>query len=197
MRALLQAQHKAALAAGMAQLHKGMAVPAPGEAARLFEDAASKLTDSSANFAQQVQAGPVTGDAGYGWVLARHLVVSALGEAAAHLRLGQREAALLSLDRAVPALRGHAREVFARTGGADPAACLTPALFEHGVTLEAVAELYRQAGVADDSDRLTAADVFERLRGGLHAAPGPLFFKTRKVRQLREGFAEATGRWRR
>jgi tetratricopeptide (TPR) repeat protein len=194
VKALLDAQHKAALAAGIAQLQKGVAVGRADESARLFEDAASKLTDSSANFAEQVQTHLRAGEASYVWVLARHLLVSALGEAAAHLRLGQREAAVLSLDKALPALRAHARRVFERTVGADPAALLMPALAEHGITLEAVAELYRQAGLAGATDGgpVSAADMFERLRGKLPSASDPLFFRERRVRQLRAAFAEAT-----
>lgn len=145
VRGMLRAAHRAELQAGLAKFEKGMAVAAdrPDQAETLFNQAVGTLTDSSANYAEQLRTelGPDHRD--YAWLLSRHLTVSALGEAAAHLQLGQKELAVRSLVSALAPLGGHARAVFARTVGADPERFLIPALAARGVTLEALAELYR------------------------------------------------------
>ncbi|QDU19754.1 hypothetical protein [Urbifossiella limnaea] len=150
---------------------------------------ASYSEQLAGNLAAPTPIGPT-----YPWMIARHLTTAALGEAACHLRLAQPDQAAGVLRAAAGAVARHAAAVFGRTVGADPARFLIPATAEHGLTLEAMAELYRQAGHAGavgDRPGATAAQLFEGLRGRLAAAADPRFGKTRKVRQLRAEFAEA------
>lgn len=197
VKALIQAEYRAELQAGLAKLEKGLHVADvdPDQAATLFGAAANTLTDSSANYAEQLRTQLGAADSAYLWLLARHLTVSALGEAAAHLRLGQKSLAVRSLETALIPLRDHARAVFARTVVADPARFLIPAMAAHGVTLEAVAELYRQAGHAgavESDERLSAADRFEALRGRLSGLRDPRFRVEAVVRRLTAAWSEAS-----
>jgi len=196
VKALLQAEHRAELQAGLTKLKNGLDISDthPGQAATQFATAADTLTDSSANYAEQLRTQLGSGDHAYRWLLARHLTVSALGEAAAHLRLGQKGLAVRALETALAPLQAHARGVFARTVDADPTRFLMPAMAAHGVTLEAVAELYRQAGhagAAGADQRLSAAGRFEALRGRLYAVRDPRFRAAAVVRRLAAEWAEA------
>ena len=196
VKGLIQADHRARLTAGLALLRSGEVVAPddPAQAARFYGDAAADLTRAGANYAEQLRAGVGAADPGYPWVVVRHLTVAALGEAAAHLRLGRKDLAVAALEAALGPLRGHARGVFARTVGADPARFLIPALAAHGITLEGVAELYRQAGQAGAvgaGERLSAAGRFEALRGRLHTARDPRFRAGAAVRRLLADWAEA------
>lgn len=197
VKAMMQSEYRGRLTAGLTMLKDGVDVAAadPRRADGLYTQAAADLTRSSANYAEQLRDAVTAADPAYPWVVARHLVVSALGQAAAHLRVaGHHPAAVRAIIAALDPLRRHAKAVFARTVGADPAAFLMPALAEHGVTLEAMAELYRQAaaaGVTDGAAVATAADLFERLRGRMPSASDPLFYKTSKVNRLRAAFGEA------
>ncbi len=91
-------------------------------------------------------------------------------------------------------MRLHATAVFWRTVGPDPMRYLMPAMREHGATLEAMAELYRQAGhagILEDASE-SASDFFEGQRVRLASAADPLFHKGRTVIRLRAELAEAT-----
>lgn len=193
---MLRAEHLGKLTAGLTLFKNGLDVASddPHRAVSLFDGAAADLTRSSANYAQQLLA-VGTSNPAYSWVVARHLMVSALAEAAAFLRSGHRLPALRAITTALEPLRLHARAVFARTVGMNTAEFLMPALVETGITLESVAELHRQAvlaGVVPEAGAETAADVFERLRTRLHRATDPRMYKSAKVGRLRAAFAEAT-----
>ena len=81
-------------------------------------------------------------------MLARHLATSALGETACHLQMSNPALAVKSLETALPNLLNHATVVFQRTVHADPTSFLIPLMAEREITLESVAELYRQASLA-------------------------------------------------
>ena len=198
VREMMHADFRGALNAGLFKLKSGIdAGPnAPDRAGELFRNAIDNLTDSRARYTELLRGGVGAGNPQARWVLARHLTVAVLGEASGHIRLGEADAAVVSLEHGLGPVREHARAVFGRTVAARPGAFLMPALAEHGVTLEALAELYRQAGHAGvrDENRTTPADLFESLRPGLGSgrAGGPRFFKGRVVRRLRAEFAEAS-----
>lgn len=193
---MIRAEHRGQLNAGLTLLKDGLAGLAdnPARATRFLDEAGTELTRSASNYAAQVEAEAGSADHAYLWLLARHLTVAALGQAAAHLQASQPALAVRALETALGPLRGHARAVFARTVGADPARFLIPATAAHGITLEAVAELYRQAGHAGAvgaEERLSAADRFEALRGRLAAARDPRFGAAAVVRRLTAAWAEA------
>ena len=95
-------------------------------------------------------------------------------------------------------MRAHAIAAFDRTVGTgdSPARYLIPAMKEYGVTLESMAELYRQAGhsgVLENARRRSEAEFFEDLLRGTPApVRDPRFFKTAAVQKLRCELAEAT-----
>jgi len=131
------------------------------------------------------------------WLVARHLMVASLGVAACHLRHQQSALAMKAIKKALGPLRNHAAAVFRRTvgAGASPIRYLMPGLKEHGVTLESLAELHRQAehaGVLDGARKQSATEFFEDLRGNLASAQDPWFRRTSTVQKRRCEFAEAT-----
>ena len=197
---LLVQEHRAKLAHGLDDLRNaGDVAAADPQAGRQFTfDARLNLAGSRSSYTQQLSdqlANPANVDPLYLWMLARHLTTAALGEVACHLRLNQPDQAAGILRSATGVLTTHASAVFNRTVAPNPNRFLMPATAEYGVTLDAVAELYRQAahaGVAADTPPATAADLFESLRGRWGGASDPLFGKARKVRQLRAEFAEAS-----
>lgn len=194
---MLHAGLRGELDAGLIKLQAGLDLraTAPERAEDRFRRAVDNLTNSGAKYAELLRGGVGARSPQTRWVLARHLTVAVLGEAAGHTRLGEPAAAAAALERGLAPLREHARAVFARTVGARPDAFLMPALADHGIGLEAMAELYRQAthaGVLDGRARVTAAEVFESLRPGLGGGmTGPRFFRAGKVERLRTDFAEA------
>jgi hypothetical protein len=196
---MLTQEHRARLAKGLGDLRTaGEVERADPAAGREFTFAArNDLAGSRAPYAEQLAgqlAAPTPAGPAYLWMLARHLATAALGEAACHLRLGQPEQAAGVLQAAAGAVARQAAVVFGRTVGANPARYLIPANAGHGLTLEAMAELYRQAGhagVVGDRPAATAAALFEGLRGRLWAAADPRFGKAAKVGRLRAEFAEA------
>lgn len=192
LRGMVQADYRGRLTAGLAMYKNGLDDPAG--AGGHFADAATALTHSSACYAELLTEAVRSPTPAYPWEVARHLAVSALGLAAARLRTGHPAAAVRAIDDALGPLRGHARTVFGRTVAFDPARFLIPALAVHGLTLEAVAELYRQAALAGvvDEQPLSAAERFEALRGNLLSATDPLFFKGGKVRRLLADWTQAT-----
>lgn len=190
LKALLHADLRGGLAAGLAQLQNALDSPAdPATAAGLLHAAGDNLTTSAAKYGALVRDG--VADPAAAGELARHLAVAVRGEAAVYLHLGRPDLAVRSLRAGLDPLRAHARAAFARTVGAAPEAYLIPALAGHGVTLEVVAELLRQArlaGVADPG-AATAADLFEAVRDRLPA--DPLFGRAAKAGRLRAAFAAA------
>lgn len=194
---MVQAQHRGELTAGLTALQNGLSVTAgdPAQATRFFDHAIGRLTGSSANYAEQLRGEAGSGNHDYLWLLSRHLTISALGEAACQIQLGHPALAVQALEVALVPLRQHAQAVFARTVEADPTRFLILAMAPRGITLEAVAELYRQAGHAGavgTDQRLSAADRFEALRGRLSAVRDPRFRAAAVVRRLSAEWAEAS-----
>ena len=195
---LLVQGHRAALHQGLDTLRRAEAVAgSDAHAARQFTyDARQTLSGSRTLYAQQLAAllgQPSRAQTAYTWMVARHLTTATLGEATSYLRIQQPGQAADVLRSGGQSLRAHATAVFARTVGQNPARFLMPSLAEHGVTLEVVAELYRQAhhaGVVGDC-HATAGEVFESLRARVGEATDPRFGRARKVERLRVEFAEA------
>ena len=162
--------------------------------------ASDTLTDSQAYYTAQLQAelaGGAAANRQFAWLVARHLMVASLGVAACHLRHQQSALAVKAIKKALGPLRNHAAAVFRRTvgAGASPIRYLMPGLKEHGVTLESLAELHRQAehaGVLDGARKQSATEFFEDLRGYLASAQDPWFRRTSTVQKRRCEFAEAT-----
>ena len=193
---MMHAGFRGELSAGLTKLQSALdaQATAPGRASTLFHHAINNLTDSAAKYVELL-GGIGSRNPQTGWMLARHLTVSILGQAAAYTRLREPRSAVQALRLGLPSVREHTRAVFRRTVEEKPGTFLMPALSEHGITLDAVAELYRQAGhagVLDKSTRVTANDVFESLRDRLLDATDPWLFKTSKVRRLQAEFAEAS-----
>jgi hypothetical protein len=195
LKAMLQSDAQSELDAGLIQLKNALDTrPAdPEMAAGLFNLAMNNLTRSAAKYAAHLQNGVGLDSPPFRWVLARSLTVAALGEASVYLHLRKPELAAQALANGLKSLRQHAKSVFARTVGAGPGNYLIPALAAHGITLEVVAELYRQARLAEVAEvpeaPSTAAELFESLRGRL--PDDPYFGREGKVRRLRVEFAEA------
>lgn len=194
---MIHAGFRGELSAGLIKLKAALdaLATAPDRADALFRQAINNLTDSTAKYVELLRGGVGSRNPQTEWVLARHLTVSALGQAAAYTRLREPGSAVQALRFGLPSVREHARAVFRRTVGEKPGTFLMPALSGHGITLDAVAELYRQAGhagVLEKSTRITSNDVFESLRDRLIDATDPWFFKASKVQRLRAEFAEAS-----
>jgi hypothetical protein len=194
---MLEQKEHAHLDAGLIKLEKAETRSDPKWSHDFTAGALSDLTDSRANYARSLSnqlAKPTAGEPAHLWMLARHLTTALLGEALCHLRLGQPDLAVAVLRSGLCVLTRHATAVFDRTVGTNPTRFLIPAMAEY-VTLERMAELYRQARHArgrEDARPNTAADVFESLRSGLARTANPVLFKSRKVQRLRVEFAEAS-----
>ncbi|WP_439626851.1 hypothetical protein [Gemmata sp.] len=193
----MHAGFRGEMSAGLIKLKSALdaQAAAPDRADALFRQAINNLTDSMAKYVELLRGGLGSRNPHTEWVLARHLTVSTLGQAAAHTRLGEPGSAVQALRFGLPSIREHTRAVFRRTVGEKPGTFLMPALSGHGITLDVLAELCRQAGhagVLEKSTRVTASDVFESLRDRLLDVTDPWFFKTSKVERLRAEFAEAS-----
>ena len=191
---MTHAEFHAPLNAGLIQLKMAgdSGEDSPDRARELYGCAGKDLVNSTARYVKLMGGGPRAPHAAN--VLRQHLILSALGEVAVHVQLNEPTFAVEALERALDPLRSHARAVFARTIGAKPTRFLIPALATHGVTLDALAELYRQAGhagIGTDPHPRTSADLFESFRGHLGDAKNPKFRVSRAVRELRAEFQEA------
>lgn len=197
---MLVQEHRAKLSRGLDDLGKaqGVATSDPAAASRYLFDARLSLAGSRASYAEQLLGhltAPHSGETVYRWMLARHLVTATLGEATSHLRLNQPQQAVETIRAGAGVLRRHAAEVFARTIASKPTHFLMPALKQHGITLESLGELYRQAGLAGvpgDDGRRTAAELFESLREQMGRACDPVLWKERTVQRLRAEWTEAS-----
>jgi len=197
LKEMMQADFRSETSAGLTKLKNGNEAQTtnPEMANTLFHGAIGNLTNSSARYIELLNSGVGAKNPQARWMFARHLIVSVLGEVAAYTRLGHPGLAVKSIELGLAPLRQHARSVFERTVAGKPSTFLMPAMAEHGFTLEALAELYRQAqnaGVLDRKQVGTAADLFESLRGHWGEASDPFFGKAKKVQQLRVEFAEAS-----
>ncbi len=197
---LLMQDRRGRLDRGLDDLYRAEQVAAsdPSAGRGYIQDARTALADSRASYARQL-AGllgqPNPEQPAYIWMVARHLTAAALGEATCYLRRQEPRHAADVLRSTVGALRAHATAVFGRTVGGNPARYLMPAMAPHGITLDVIAELYRQAhhaNVINKNQAVTAADVFEFLRARLDEARDPRFGRASKVERLRIEFAEAS-----
>jgi len=197
---MLIQEHRARLAHGLDDLRKAeqVAVSDPESARQYTYDARMNLAGSRSSYAEQLSgtlSRTTPTEPGYLWMLARHLTTATLGEATCHLRMRQPDLAVGVLEAGARMLRTHASAVFNRIVAYNPTRFLMPALREHGLTLEVLAELYRQAaqaGVLGEGHGLSAPDLFESLRDRLATATDPLFWKTSTVQRLRAEFAEVS-----
>ncbi len=115
--------------------------------------------------------------------LARHLTVALTATSGCHIGLGRDDRATGEIDTKIEDLRAAARHVFQRTIASNPERFLAPGLAAHDVTLETLAEVYRQAafaGIIDGSCLQTAAGLFENLRAGVSRVRNPRLRKTGK-----------------
>ena len=123
-------------------------------------------------------------------------MVAALGQSTCLALLKNGTEAILSpIDQASKSLRQYAARLFAKKIDANPTRFLIPAMSKNGVTLESMAELYRQAGHvgAVPADRKSsAADLFERVRDRLYTVKDPLFKKQKFVNQATADLTEVT-----
>jgi hypothetical protein len=197
---MLVQDHRAKLNTGLDNLKIAgdLAASDPSASDRFLFEGRNQLASSRSLYTEQLVdrlAAPKPAEPEYQWLLARHLTTAALGETASHLRLGHPEQAIGVLRSTAATLTRHASAVFNRTVAADPARYLIPATAEHGLTLEVMAELYRQAGhagVLQDQHAVTAANLFETIRENLAGASDPVFWRSRRVAGLRADFAEAS-----
>ena len=126
-------------------------------------------------------------------ILFRHLAVALLGEVGCQVALRRPEPDKVIRDHLAVAGR-YARAVFAQTVGDDPARFLCPGLARHGVSVEFLAELFRQASHAGAVDRppcVNSSDLIEAWRGRLHAASDP--FRASTLARMRASVADAVG----
>jgi hypothetical protein len=197
---MLVQEQRAWLAHGLDDLRRSgeVADSDPTAGRQFLFDARLNLAGSRSSYTQQLSdqlSRPAPAEPAYLWMLARHLALPTLAETACHLRLGQPAQGMSVLRAGLTVLSGHASAVFERTVAANPARFLMPSLARQGVTLEVIAELFRQArhaGVVPEEQAVTEAGVFESLRGRLHEASDPTFGRERKIKRLRSEFAEAS-----
>lgn len=198
VRDLVAAQQLAVLTAGLTQLQQGVEAVAAGRVEEgrtvigingvnnltISVNTHAVLLDGELRAARPER--PVVRE------LFRHLAVALMGEAGCHLALGHAASAVAAIRGQVGLAERYAREVFAQTVGAEPARFLCPALARHGVTIEFLAELFRQAshaGAVEGRPAVTAADVLEEWRARLHTARDP--FRASTVTRMRTDLAEA------
>jgi hypothetical protein len=116
------------------------------------------------------------------------------GVASCHIGLEQDQAAFAESGPELQLLRDSARHVFGQTVGCDPAPYLLPPMRAHGVTIDFMAKLFRQAcdaGAIDPVQDGTAANWFEEHRESLFRAKPPLFGRTKLYNALEVRLREA------
>ena len=119
-------------------------------------------------------------------------MIGLLGEAGCHLALRDAPRARDAIHRRASLLSDYVRSVFARTVGDDAARFLCPGLAQHGVTLEFLAELFRQAshaGATAGRHTVAATDLIEEWRGRLHIVRDP--WRNSTLVAMRADLAEA------
>jgi hypothetical protein len=124
--------------------------------------------------------------------LARFLGVATAGVAGCHIGLGRDANAIEDLDSRTDVLRQAARHMFVIFVGTNPERFLAPGLAAHGIGLDTLVEVYRQASLAEVIDGhtlTTAADLFEKLRGGIGRARDPRFRREQKFLAWKAGLA--------
>ena len=195
---MLLQQNRAELAHGLDELHKaGESEKTDVSASQEFTLGARRnLAMSRASDSEQLdgQLSPGTPDPRHLWMLARHLTTAVLGEATALLRMNLPEQAIASLEDGLKTLRRHAAVVFARTVAAKPTQFLMPGLKPSGITLESLAELFRQAaaaGVYQATAPVSSVDLFESWREALGGANDPILWRESTLQRLRTEYAEA------
>jgi len=194
---LIEAQHLGQLETGLSQLQQGVEEIEGGAAgqgrATLNAKAANNLTLSVNTYAVLLdgELRAARPDPAVARVLFRHLAVGLLGEAGCHLALGNTPLARQAIQKRSSLLDAYARAVFARTIGDDAVRYFCPGMARHGVTVESLAELYRQAGHAGAVEGRTtvgAVELIEEWRGKLHTARDP--FRASRLEAMRADLAE-------
>jgi hypothetical protein len=198
LQVMIQAGHRADIETGLKQLQQGAEAQADGKASlaeQFLTHADNNLTKGANNFAEQLRveldrraSRDVLG------LIARYLIVAALGEAACQVALGKATEAANALERRLPVLRAYGRRVFEETAGRDPTRFLIPAMATQGVTLDSLAALFRQAalaGIVDGPADGRASELFDRLRGDLHKVKDPWFGVERLKERLTEELTAA------
>ena len=195
---MLLQQNRAELAHGLDELHKaGESEKKDLTASQEFTLGARRnLAMSRASYSEQLdgQLSSGSSDPRHLWMLARHLMTAVLGEATALLRMNLPDQAIASLEDGLKPLRRHAAAVFTRTVAVKPTHFLMPGLKAHGITLESLTELFRQAvsaGVHEATSRIAAADLFESWRGALSGASNPILWRESTLLRLRTEYVEA------
>jgi hypothetical protein len=124
--------------------------------------------------------------------LFRHLTVGLMGVAGCHLSLGHPIRAREAISTRMGLIERYAKEVFRQTVGDNPVRFLCPTMAGRGVTMEFLAELYRQAalaGAVGGSRGCSAADLIETWRVRLHESRNP--FRTSTLEAWHADLAEA------
>ena len=195
---MIQSGHRASIETGLTQLRHGTEALAEGKhtlAEKYLTDAFDNLAGGANNFAGQLKAElDRRPDRGYLGLLARYMTVAVLGEAGCQVALGKGAEAARAIEGRLPVLKAYARRVFAETAGRDPGRFLIPAMAAEGVTLDALAGLFRQAalaGLIDYPPGRGASDLFDALRGELFRVQDPVFRKARAVARMTAELAEA------
>src|SRR5205814_1779316 len=109
-------------------------------------------------------------------LLARHLAVAVGGVASCQAGLEQDRHAFGQSGQELALLRRAAGLIFGAAVALDPAACMHPALRQHGVTIEFMAQLYRQArdaGAVGAEAGCSPTEWFEEHREAIFRARRP------------------------
>lgn len=196
VKAMLAAGQTAMIKSGIDQLSAGVELAAskPDLAVGSLQEAIAEFTKGRAVYADLLHFHLGERSREAAWLASRHLTTAAMGECAAYLKLGQKPLALRALDGCLEHVQRHAGAVFQRTVSADPAKFLMPMLAQDGITLDAMAELYRQAGLAGISEggrHQSASEWFECNRGELGRIRNPRLGASRVRAELANQWAEA------
>jgi len=126
--------------------------------------------------------------------VSRYLMVAILGAASCQVGLMQDQMAFSQSKDEMELLRTTLKTHFQQTIASDPSPYLLPAMADHGITLDSLIGLYRQAelaGVIARSDQLSASSWFEENRAQLFRAKAPLFpWRKRTYLKYRSQFQE-------
>ena len=156
--------------------------------------ATAALTTVAAQYLANLQSPVARHNPRVAALFAQNMLLATLGDVAVKIEQHQPNLAVQALQGVQSALVTRARSVLDRTVLDKPTLFLAPGLARHGVTLDALTELYRQAHharVIDNGKHLTAAELFEVLRDRLSTASDPRFGAAGKLQRLHGEFLEA------
>ena len=185
-----------ALQAGLGQFKSAREVKSndPVLSRELLGYASHSLTHSSAKYLELLKGSVGQKSRLVKSAFAQFLMLSTLGDVAVKLEQGQPNLAIQALQQIRGGLIRHARSVWERTIFQQSARFLAPGLAVHGITLETVTELFRQAyhaQVVDKHQNITSAELFELLRDQMGSATDPFFYATSELQTRRNAFYEA------